>query len=175
MRLLEPIDINQQSLVMSSTHYYINAAANLFNRQFPLIPVNFKLTGRAAGMYHVHRHKRYIRYNPYLFAKYFDDNLRNTVPHEVAHYIADMVYGINNIKPHGREWRAIMRQFGVEARASCNYDLQGIPHRQHRRFTYQCLCRSYEISTRRHNMIIRGQRCYRCPVCKTDIRYSGRI
>ncbi len=123
-------------------------------------------------MYHVHGRKRYIRYNPYIFAKYFDDNLQHTVPHEVAHYIADMIYGIKNIKPHGQEWKDIMQQFGIEAKTTCNYDLQGIPQRRHHRFAYQCHCRQYEISTRRHNMIARGQQRYLCPACKADIRSS---
>lgn len=173
MPIIEPIDPSQQSQVVSNTLHYIGVASKIFGRSFPDIPVSFKLTGRAAGMYHVQRRKRYIRYNPYIFAKYFADNLQNTVAHEVAHYIADMVYGIKNIKPHGREWQAIMRQFGVEAKVTCSYDLLGIPQRQHRRFAYQCLCRSHEISTRRHNMILRGQRRYHCPACKGDIQYSG--
>lgn len=172
MTTISPIDQPLQSKVIDSTHQYIRLASKIFGRQFSFIPVHFGLSGRAAGMYHMHRSKRYIRYNPYIFAKYFEDNLQNTVPHEVAHYIADMVHGIKNIKPHGREWQAIMHLFGVEAKTTCSYDLQGIPQRQHRRFAYQCQCRNYEISTRRHNMITRGQRRYHCPACKADIRYS---
>lgn len=169
---IEPIEPNLQSQVIANTHQYIGLASTIFDRTFPAIPINFKLTGRAAGMYHVHRNKRFIRYNPYIFAKYFADNLQHTVPHEVAHYIADMVYGIKNIKPHGKEWQDIMQQFGEEAKVTCDYDLQGIPQRRHRRFAYQCTCRDYEISTRRHNMISRGQRRYYCPTCKSDIQYS---
>lgn len=172
---IKPITAEQQSQVIHFAHQYIELASTVYSRAFPVIPINFELTGRAAGMYHLHQHKRYIRFNPYIFAKYFEDNLHNTVPHEVAHYIADMLFGIKNIKPHGTEWKSIMREFGVEAKTRCNYDLDGIPQRQHRRFRYQCLCRHYEISTRRHNIIRRGERHYRCPICKSSIRYAANL
>ena len=173
MTTIEPINPSLQGRVIDRTQQYIRLASNLFDRPFCCIPVHFGLSGRAAGMYHVQNNQRLIRYNPYLFAKYFDDNLQQTVPHEVAHYIADMLYGIKNIRPHGREWRNIMHRFGVEARTTCDYDLQGIPQRPQRRFAYQCRCRHYEITTRRHNMIRHGQRRYRCPACKSDIRPIG--
>ena len=173
MPIIKPIDLSRQSQVVSHTHHYIGVASKIFGRPFAEIPVSFKLTGRAAGMYHVQRNKRFIRYNPYIFAKYFSDNLHNTVAHEVAHYIADMLYGIKNIKPHGTQWRTIMGQFGVEPQVTCRYDLEGIPQRQHRRFAYQCQCRQYAISTRRHNMILRGQRHYHCPTCNGTIHYAG--
>jgi len=173
MLKIEPIDPDQQSRVVAKTDQYIQFASEIFTRKFTAIPISFSLTGRAAGMYHAHKDKRYIRYNPYIFAKYFDDNLQNTVPHEVAHYIADMIYGIKKIKPHGREWKNIMHQFGVEASVRCHYDLQGIPQRQHRRFTYTCQCRDYKITTRRHNMILRGERLYQCPACRTTIMYTN--
>jgi len=169
---IAPIDSAQQARVVTATHQYIELAGKIFGRHFARIPINFGLTGRAAGMYHVHGTSRYIRYNPYLFAKYFDDNLRQTIPHEVAHYIADTLYGIKNIRPHGREWKTIMGQFGAEASIHCDYDLHGIPQRQHRRFVYRCNCRHHEITTRRHNMILRGERRYRCPLCKSDITHA---
>lgn len=172
MPIIKPIDQYQQSRVLSETQHYINLADQIFNTNLVEIPVNFKLTGRAAGMYHVHCNKRLIRYNPYIFAKYFEDNLQNTVPHEVAHYVADIIYGIKNIRPHGREWQDIMIRFGVEPKKNCNYDLEGIPQRQHRRFQYHCQCRRYEITTRRHNMISRGERLYQCPACKSKITYT---
>ena len=167
MQVINPISTDQQSLVINTTNRYIELAGKLYHRQFQMIDVNFNLSGRAAGMYHFQAGYRYIRYNPYIFAKYFDDNLSNTVPHEVAHYIADKVYGIKNIKPHGVEWKTIMEQFEVKPMVRSNYDLDGIPQRQHKKFQYQCSCRNYEITTRRHNMIMRGERRYQCPKCNS--------
>lgn len=171
---IEPIGPAQQQQVIARTRHCIELAGRIFQQTFAPIPVSFSLSGRAAGMYHVRRRARYIRYNPYIFAKFFDDNLQHTVPHEVAHYIADVLYGIKHIKPHGREWRHIMQALGAEIRVTCDYDLEGIPQRRQRRFAYACRCRTYEITTRRHNMIVRGERRYRCPACRSDIRIADK-
>ncbi|MDH5446881.1 MAG: SprT-like domain-containing protein [Gammaproteobacteria bacterium] len=175
MKTIQPINASQEELVINRSHYYIDLAKQIFNQNFPFIPISFKLTGRAAGMYHVKNQQRFIRYNPYLFAKFFEDNLATTVPHEIAHYVADQLYGIKNIRPHGKEWKSIMQRFGVEANIHCQYDLQGIPQRKLKRFTYHCQCQEYEVTSRRHNMILRGQRLYYCPACKTRLQPLNRI
>jgi SprT protein len=93
MELVKPIDDAQRQRVMDETIVFIHKADDIFDQSFELIPVSFDLMGRSAGIYHVRNDQREIRYNPWLFARYFKDNLANTVPHEVAHYIIDMVYG----------------------------------------------------------------------------------
>lgn len=170
MQQIEPISSLQRQEVIALTRHHIQMAGAHFQRSFALIPVQFNLSGRMAGMYKVVRVQRVIRYNPYIFAKYYADNLAVTVPHEVAHYVADMIHGIRKIKPHGREWQSVMQLFGVEPRVTCDYDLTGIPVRSQHRFDYRCNCRRYTMTTRRHNMIRRGQRRYQCPACKSTIQ-----
>jgi len=171
MKTIAPIDSTQQAQVLTQTHYYIEQASEHFSRNIQVIPIQFDLIGRAAGMYKVYRRQRQIRYNPYLFAKYFPDNLENTVPHEVAHYVADILYGMRNIRPHGKEWQAIMHLFGVTPAVRCHYDLDGIPQRQHRRFSYRCHCRIHALTTRRHRLISTGQRRYQCRQCQSTLTY----
>jgi len=62
-------------------------------------------------MYRANKNHRVIRYNPYIFAKSFEDNLGLTVPREVAHYVTDMMFG--HSRPHGKEWHEVMRAFGA--------------------------------------------------------------
>jgi len=116
--IIEPIDAGQQRAVHLATERCLRRAGELCGRDFASIPVTFDLTGRSAGMYRVRHGRRSIRYNPYLFAKYFEDNLAVTVPHEVAHYVTDMLYGLHRVRPHGMEWQAVMRSLGVEPRAA---------------------------------------------------------
>ncbi len=163
--LIEPIDARQERQVEHATREWIHHARRLFRIPLEPIPVRFDLQGRAAGMYRVTRGKRIIRYNPYLFAKYFEESLTTTVPHEVAHYVADILHGLHTIRPHGPEWRAIMRAFGVEPRATERYDLSGIPVRRQRQFDYQCRCGTHPLSTTRHNKIRRNQAVYFCKRC----------
>jgi SprT protein len=172
--LIEPIHAGQRQQVIALTTDYIHRAGEIFARSFAPIAVTFDLKGRAAGMYRVDRRQRCIRYNPYLFAKYFDDNLAVTVPHEVAHYITDCVYGMRRIRPHGAEWQALMHAFGADAKRTCNYDLEGVPVRRQRRHAYQCGCRTHQLTTRRHNQILRGRVRYYCKACGGELGHPQR-
>ncbi|MCG6936582.1 MAG: SprT-like domain-containing protein [Gammaproteobacteria bacterium] len=172
--IIQPLSTEQQQQVIEQTHAYIQQAAELFNIKKETVDISFNLKGRAAGMYRVKRRsnllfgraKREIRYNPYIFSKYFEDNFITTIPHEVAHYISDMIYGIKNIKPHGSEWKAIMRIFGADASVTASYDLAGIPLRKHAYFTYQCACKEHQLTSIRHNRIKKYRYQYLCIHCK---------
>ncbi len=164
--MIEPIDKTQQALVRQETLRYVRLASDLYGREFPSVPVDFDLKGGSAGMFRVRQHDARIRYNPWLFAKYFEDNFSGTVPHEVAHYIVHCQYGLHRVKPHGPEWLAVMADFGADPSVTGDFDLAGIPTRQQRRFRYQCLCREHQLTTRRHNTIQRGQARYECRLCR---------
>jgi len=133
------------------------------------VAVTFDLTGSAAGMYRVHGAERVIRYNPYIFAKYFANNLAVTVPHEVAHYVTDRLYGLRNIRPHGVEWKTVMRSLGADPCVTASYDLSGVPVRRQRRFSYRCECSTHQLSSCRHNKIQRGQSSYLCRRCGSAV------
>lgn len=164
------INNEQQIHVVSETARYIRLASDLLQRPFTEIPVLFNLKGLAAGMYRVNRQGRCIRYNSYLFAKYFEENFATTIPHEVAHYIVDQVHGLRHVKPHGHEWRELMQMFGADASRTALFDIEGIPARNYRRYAYQCDCKIYELTSRRHNRIVRGRARYHCRRCGTVIR-----
>ncbi|MBK8162959.1 MAG: SprT-like domain-containing protein [Gammaproteobacteria bacterium] len=174
MNRYEAIDDMRQAAVVEATHAWIARAGAIFGRRFEPIPVLFDLMGRAAGMYRVRRGERVIRYNPYLFAKYPHDSLSVTVPHEVAHYVTDRLYGLRRVRPHGREWRAVMQDFGVDPSAASEHDLEGIPTRAQRRHAYRCACLVHPLTTRRHNLILHGAR-YRCRRCGDELFYSGQL
>ena len=167
--IIEPISKKQREQVCDATVACLRRAGELFQIDFEPVPVSFDLTARAAGMYRSARGEHLIRYNPYIFAKYFSNNLGITVPHEVAHYITDRLYGLHNIRPHGAEWKAVMQALGAEPRATARYDLEGIPVRRQRRFSYRCDCNTHQLSTARHNRMRRGQAAYYCRVCRAAL------
>ena len=164
-----PINAVQQQQVAVATRDCIQRAAALLDCMLQPVPVSFTLSGRAAGMYRVRHGQREIRYNPYIFGKYFADNLSTTVPHEVAHYATDVLYGLRNVKPHGVEWRAVMQLLGADPAVTCRYDLSGIPLVRQRRFRYRCACSSHTISTARHNRVSSGQARYLCKHCRMPL------
>lgn len=173
MNQLKPIDRQREAQVRARTTDYIDLAGSFFGRRFDPVEVTFDLSGKAAGMYRVRGEKRVIRYNPWIFSKYFDDNLAVTVPHEVAHYICEQVYGLGNIKPHGREWKQVMDRFGADASRTCDYDLSGIPVRKTRKYRYECGCDSHWLGSQRHNRVNRGEARYLCRRCGQELRVGG--
>jgi SprT protein len=163
-----PIQAEQQAQIIAATESYIKQASQKLNYSFKPVLIRFDLKGRAAGMYKVTRFQRMIRYNPYIFSKYFSENITVTVPHEVAHYIVDELYGIKNTQPHGKEWRNIMAMFKADASVTCCFDLEGIPSRHYQRFEYTCLCRSHKLTRIRHNRVLKGIQ-YFCRSCKKEL------
>lgn len=173
MKYVEPITEHQQHQVRCQTDICLQRAAEIYTTRLASIPIHFDLKGRSAGQYRVRRGQRSIHYNPYIMACDFDDGIATTIPHEVAHYVADHLYGLRNIKPHGSEWKSVMHALGVEARATGRFDLTGVPVRRQRRFSYRCDCTTHTLTTCRHNRVVRGQASYLCKRCGTAIVFAG--
>jgi SprT protein len=179
-QIISPLSAEQQEKVIQQTHAYIKQAAELFELKDKAVEISFNLKGRSAGMYRVRYGKglifasqlREIRYNPYIFSKYFTDNYTTTIPHEVAHYVTDILYGLKNIKPHGKEWKAVMHAFGADTSVTADYDLAGIPLKKQSVFTYRCDCREHQLSSIRHNKIRKRRYQYYCNYCKQLLHYK---
>jgi len=155
----------QKKIVVDETSQFISLANQLFQKNYPLIAVQFDLTGHTIGMYKQWKNKKVIRYNEQIFSKYFEENVKDTVPHEVAHYIADLQYSKKGIRPHGLEWRSIMQQFGADASRTANYDLSGIPKRHYSTVPYRCGCQAHQLGIRRHNKVSQRKADYYCRHC----------
>lgn len=163
--MIEPINVDQQATVRTACRHYLDIAGQHFQQAFDDIDIRFDLRGRNAGMYQRNGRLRCIRFNPWIFARYFDAQLAETVPHEIAHYVTDEVYGMRNIRPHGAEWKSLMQYFGVSPRRTFDCDLSGIPQRQYRRYAYRCDCREHALTAIRHNRVLRGTMRYFCRQC----------
>ena len=85
-QIITPISEQQQAEVVAATNHCIARASRLYGQTFEAVPIDFDLSGRCAGMYQVRGSMRRIRFNPWLFAKYYQDSIGDTVIHEVAHY-----------------------------------------------------------------------------------------
>jgi len=166
---IAPIDTEKQSVVIAETYRYISVAAELLSRQLPEIPVVFDLSGQSAGMFKVHGAHCWIRYNPWIFAKHFGENLTGTVPHEVAHYAVHACYRRRGVKPHGPEWQNLMAALGADPSVTFSADLGGIPVRRQQTHRYQCACRTHEVSTTRHNRILKRKAVYKCRFCDGEL------
>lgn len=173
--MVEPIGLPEQRRVVAATEHYVLRASAIFGRRFRQVPVLFDLGGRTAGMFKLVGRRGWIRYNPWIFGKYFEENLCDTVPHEVAHFVVHELYGSRGIKPHGRQWRGVMEHFGADQGVTFNLDLEGVPQRQQRTHPYRCGCRVHDVSSTRHNRVLRGQGSYYCRLCGGGLAYAGSL
>ncbi|MDC0403791.1 SprT-like domain-containing protein [Porticoccaceae bacterium] len=175
-----PIGEREQALVVDTVQQWCQTGEQLFSVALPLPEVRFDQRGRVAGSFIAARPataKRLaqadkLRFNPWLFAKYWQESLADTVPHEVAHYAVSRLYPQRRLKPHGPQWKAVMLAFGLPARATGRYSVEGIPQRQQRSFTYQCGCRSHQLGAVRHRRASRGCAVYHCRACRGPLQAS---
>ena len=167
---ITPVTDSQRLQITQATHHCIERAGILLDRDFALLPVAYDLQGKCAGMYQIRGSQRRIRYNPWIFAKYFEESLENTVIHEVAHYVVDCVWGIRRVKPHGKEWRQIMVTMGAEPNVTGHYDLTGIPTRHYKRYAYKCDCKTHQLTILRHRKIVERGASYRCQSCRSALQ-----
>lgn len=170
---ISPVTKSQRAQIIRATHDAIANAEEIFRQSFPALPIHFDLHGKCAGMYQVKGPNKRIRYNPWIFAKYYEESLSNTVVHEVAHYLVDCLWGINKVKPHGREWKNTVRLMGAEPIVRGDYDLTGIPRRQYRSFKYLCDCRSHELTILRHRKIEAKKARYHCKACHGELKQAS--
>ena len=167
---IKPISQQQQVEVVDATLRYIETAGQLYSKCFSTLPVIFDLRGKCAGMYQRHGNRRRIRFNPWLFAKYYQHSLEQTVPHEVAHYITDCLWGIKRVRPHGSQWKSVITALGAEPKVTGNYDLTGIPVKQYQRFAYSCGCKIHQLTLIRQRRLLAGRADYRCRNCQGQLQ-----
>ncbi|HXG29821.1 MAG TPA: SprT-like domain-containing protein [Nevskiales bacterium] len=130
----------------------------------------FDLRGLNAGEFIVDA-RRYggpcIRINRELLQRHPQQMLDQVVPHEVAHYVVWALWP-GRTRPHGREWRAVMRHFGKPPEVS--HRMAARPSRHVRRLPFTCGCEAPQLCSltiyRRH---LAGVRYY-CRRCKQRLR-----
>lgn len=147
------------------TRALVRTARARFQTDIPEPEIRLDLRGTAAGQAIVTRRRTaVIRYNRALLVRHGEAFLAQTIPHEVAHLVAYWRHG-PRIRPHGKEWQAIVRAFGAEPTRCHDYDLSGVARRTMRRFTYHCACGEHRLSAVRHNRVLDGRQRYVCQRC----------
>lgn len=92
----------------------------------PSIPVKFTKRGNCAGVYYYNRFENGINFNLKLLIENQDEFIKNVVPHEYCHYVNHFIASANpnslkTLKPHGKEWKSLMRFLGLEPKVSHQY------------------------------------------------------
>ena len=117
--------------------------------------------------------------------KYWTEMLDDTLPHEVSHLVAPLIYDSWRHGPdrgrgwgHGNAWRECMRVLGLEPNRCGQLDtetlkeltLRSVP----RKYVYKCGCgKQFNLTAILHNRIQRDGRSRICRSCKSTIAYLG--
>ncbi|AGA89539.1 hypothetical protein Thimo_0700 [Thioflavicoccus mobilis 8321] len=155
----EAIEQSRRLLQLAERHY---------RRTMPTPEIRFDLRGQAAGQARIAPTGTQIRYNRQLLHDNPTEFLNQTIPHEVAHLVAYRVFG-RRIRPHGREWQAVMAFFGAPAQRCHRFAVKRGTGRQLARHAYHCACRTHALTSIRHNRVLRGRRYY-CRTCGQWLR-----
>lgn len=110
-----------------------------------------------------------IRLNPVHLVHSTEKYLRTTLVHEVCHIVAVEKHGFG-IKPHGKEWKNLMRSVGAEPSRCNSYQLPanvtvGKKQKRHAVRCPNCLA-TMQVSTTIKNRIRCGHR-YKHTACGT--------
>lgn len=163
----------QKHQVLERTDHYIELANQKLQLKLPSISVKFDLKGRTSGMFVVTRKQLCIRYNQIIFSAYYADSLKNTVAHEVAHYVVYSMCGSTRVKPHGEEWKQVMALYELEPLVTSRYDVSYLPLRRQQQHAYRCSCMSHQLSTTRHNKVQNRKVVYRCRKCSQPLKLDS--
>lgn len=159
--------------VVARTAELMAAGSRLIRRPAALPRIAFDLRGQSAGQFRVDWHgAATIRYNPALLARNEADFLAQTVPHEVAHYLAYLRFG-RRIRPHGPEWQELMHALGADPKRCHDFDVSGLQARRLRRHPYHCRCGEHALTSIRHHRVLRGA-SYVCRACGEALRPGRR-
>lgn len=140
------------------------AKANaFFQKEFQAPQVNYAIRGLKAGVAYLERNE--VRFNPILLQENGADFINQVVPHELAHILVYQHFG--RVQPHGIEWKMMMETvLGVPAETYHCFDTANTA----KQFSYRCDCQTHQLSTRRHNAIVRDGRVYLCKKCKGKLQ-----
>lgn len=154
----------QAELLVSETYKCVDVANKKLGILYPYPKVQFDLKGTTAG--EAYSVSNRIRYNLGIAISNWNDFIGTTVPHEVAHLVADFYfkYRCN----HGPDWQYVMKEvYGLEPIRCHKYDVSEHYTRKVVRYQYRCDCSEpCKVGPKYHKKLQSGMVSIRCIRCK---------
>lgn len=150
----------------------IDEAKTKHKMKVPKFGLVYNLKGAStAGMACYKDGNYFIRLHPVALEAYGDDYIESTVVHEFSHIVQMVNYPTS--KPHGNEWKSIMVRLGKDPQRCHPFKLgdaimkqTGKVDKRTIRHKYKCGCSIiHEVSTVRHNKMVKGISKYKCNDC----------
>lgn len=168
-----------QAKAIEATKKFFEIAYKTYGVKFDYT-IKFDLRGTTAGTASYNRQygtseltNIVINYNNVLLTENEEDFLARTVPHEVAHVVAQRVFGLGFKRiNHGPEWKHVMQVFGCDASRCHKYDVTNARVRTTKKFTVECGCRTHMVTQRVITRINAGA-TFTCRSCKGSIKITS--
>lgn len=155
-----------ETLARAETKRYFDIARKLFNVEIPDVPVLFNIKSASIAGQACYAPLR-IRYNTPMMVLNGMDFINRTIPHEVAHIVAKIVYG--RCQKHNANWRRVYVMIGGTNVSRChNYDTTGLVGKNKTSYEYRCGCQTHSVGPKIHKNIQAG-RSYTCRKCRHQL------
>lgn len=171
---------NQAALERSSCRPRLSVEACDAEAFVSVPAIRFDLTGQTAGMAVYDRRgdprdRALVRINAALLRDNPKHIIQQTVPHEVAHVVSRWLWG-KDIRPHGHEWKSVMRKFGKQPTRCHTMDTTS--SRRLPTYSYRCACQNLtEMTSIRHRRAQAacetGRHAYSCRRCRRPFVYAS--
>jgi SprT protein len=159
---------DELSIIINEVNYCFDKADIFFGHNFKRSSCNFKQRGRAAGTAHLQKNE--VRFNHFMYSQNPSEFLNTVIPHEVAHIVVFQIYG-NSVKPHGREWQAVMlKVYGIQPSRTHTFDVP----KPKLSYEYYCICNKHQFTKQRHNRAQKGVE-YICKLCRSTLKFKDNI
>lgn len=112
-----------------------------------------------------HSQQNWIDFNAYLLETAIEEMLTDTLPHEMAHNIADRLYGSYG---HDANWYFVFHKLtGRQANRLHSMDVSAM-RATRKTYAYACECKDWAFTGQRNALYHKGHG-YTCPKCKKNI------
>ncbi|MDR1554730.1 MAG: SprT-like domain-containing protein [Campylobacteraceae bacterium] len=113
-----------------------------------------------------------IRLHAKLLHEFNKIYIKDVLTHEFAHAVQMELF--SKSKPHSKEWKHIVEILsGVQyaKRYKASYNLTN--NRKYKTYPYSCSCREYQLTSVRHNKVIKNMMVYVCKKCNEILKFDG--
>jgi SprT protein len=146
-RMITEQDIPQSIIdqIRTKIRQCIKIAEKHYNRKFSMPKIDYSLTGSVAAQ--ALSYINTIKINPTLLVENEEDYISQTIPHEVAHIITDIIYPRGHLDKtkktkryphHGTAWKYVMELFGVPPTLYHNYATTSVVKRHPVKYEHKC-------------------------------------
>ena len=159
--IMQNIDPKLQQLVNAKIIECQDKILELYGKYVPVYGIIYNLDGTTGGLADYTRKTIYL--NPTFLKNHTDDYVNQTVVHEFAHLANDVLFphdlslASGKRKSHGKNWKSLMINLGVEPRIHHHYNIEHV-HAKKKYRNYMCTCCNADIkvSQIRHRRIMEG-------------------